>query len=275
MILKIKNRARAWRPLVLHWRRRRSVRPLAKVDRVTSSVSISYFPQIYFHFTTYVKNHQSAVQRIFSATTAHRERVLRERRFETRINADRNADRPLAHRPLRINYVNAPRFSKNLSFYSLSKQSAPIRQIPQPRASASFISVFTTRQSTRHAELTKVFRTHSHISERRTQVLSYRSASHETLFKTDRVEELVWRRSQPRTTVIEDVPGVNVLQTTQQQTVRTPAVSTHVQSTAASSNQTTPQQITKLDPGLIDRLTDDVIRRVEKRALVERQRRGL
>jgi hypothetical protein len=34
-------------------------------------------------------------------------------------------------------------------------------------------------------------------------------------------------------------------------------------------------QAPKLDPGLLDRLTDDVIRRVEQRMRIERQRRGL
>ena len=34
-------------------------------------------------------------------------------------------------------------------------------------------------------------------------------------------------------------------------------------------------QLSKLDPGLMDRLADDVIRRVEKRLRIERQRRGL
>jgi hypothetical protein len=275
MILKkIKNRARGWRPLVLHWRRRRSVRPILRPNRVSSSVSISYFPQIHLHFTT-LQIRNSSMTRVSAGSTVSRERVLFERRVETRTNTDRNADRPLVHRPLRINYVNAPRFSKTLSFYSLSKQSAPIRQVQQPRASASFTSVFTTRQSSNRAELNKVFQTHSHISDRRTQVLSYRSASHETLLKSDRAEELVWRRAQSRTTVSEDVPVANVTQTSQQQTLRTPAVSTHVQTASSSSNQTTSPQITKLDPALVDRLTDDVIRRVEKRARVERQRRGL
>jgi hypothetical protein len=30
-----------------------------------------------------------------------------------------------------------------------------------------------------------------------------------------------------------------------------------------------------LEPGLLDRLTDDVIRRVERRVRIERERRGL
>jgi hypothetical protein len=34
-------------------------------------------------------------------------------------------------------------------------------------------------------------------------------------------------------------------------------------------------QISDLDPRFVDRLTDDVIRRVERRVRIERERRGL
>ncbi|HSK62747.1 MAG TPA: hypothetical protein VK893_02865 [Pyrinomonadaceae bacterium] len=106
------------------------------------------------------------------------------------------------------------------------------------------------------------------------------SAQRETLVKQaqifrERAEELVWRRAQPRTTVIEDASVANITEPTNRQTVRTPTAETHVQRASATSTQATPQQLPQLDPGLLDRLTEDVIRRVEKRALIERQRRGL
>ena len=37
----------------------------------------------------------------------------------------------------------------------------------------------------------------------------------------------------------------------------------------------TVSHITKLDPALVDRLAEDVIRRMEQRVRIERQRRGL
>jgi hypothetical protein len=39
--------------------------------------------------------------------------------------------------------------------------------------------------------------------------------------------------------------------------------------------RTTPLQFGDLDASLLDRLTDDVIRRVERRVRIERERRGL
>jgi hypothetical protein len=43
----------------------------------------------------------------------------------------------------------------------------------------------------------------------------------------------------------------------------------------ARFEQPAAQQITTLDPRLVDRLTNDVIRRMEQRVRIERERRGL
>ena len=285
MILKkIKNRSSGWRPLVLHWRRRRVLRPILRTDRVTSLVSHSYFPQIHLHFTTHITNHnyRNAVPRSFFATTVKRDRVLVERRLERQIYADRTADRPLAHGP-RIKYRSGASTparqltgatSEDLRSHVSSKQWTPIRKIHQPRPSASLSSPSLVL-SPRRAKLTGVVQTNRHTHEYRTQTFS---AKRETLVKStqiyfDRAEELVWRR----TSVIEDGSVVNVTETTQRPpALRTSAgPTTHTQSAPPANIQTTPQQLPKLDPGLLDRLTDDVIRRVEKRALIERQRRGL
>ena len=281
MILKkIKNRAPGWRPLVLHWRRRRVLRPVSKLNRVTSSVSVSYFPQVHFHFTTYVtnQNYRRTEQRTFSVNTVQRERVLLERRLEKRIHTDRVrvTERPLAYRP-QINNINAPRFfSKHASFYTSFKHSAPIPiKIQRSPASAPIKTPLLVH--TRVEESSKVLKKHTHLREHRSQTLSFRSASHETLLKIDRTEELVWRRTQPRTSVVDDGTVVNVRETTSRQpAARTSAVATtQTQSAPPANTNSTPQQITKLDPQLVDRLAEDVIRRVEKRALIERQRRGL
>ncbi|HEV8216389.1 MAG TPA: hypothetical protein VGP95_11155 [Gemmatimonadaceae bacterium] len=42
-----------------------------------------------------------------------------------------------------------------------------------------------------------------------------------------------------------------------------------------ASNVSAPAQMKDLDPRVIDRLADDVIRRVERRARIERERRGM
>lgn len=270
----LSTRRKGWIPLVLRWRRRRDLRPIFKAARVTTRVSMSFFPSVHFHYTTYVSNRnhvQHAVQRIFSATTVKRERVLVERRYYSQMNTNLIQ---------RINQISTQRSSKHVSLFAWSKERAPIPvPIQQPRQSASFTSPFLTL-NIRRVERTAISQTHSHIRQHHSQTQSFRS-ERDTLVKSaqiyfNRAEELVWRRTLPRTTTTENVVETNNPETTYRQTVRpAAAVETHVQTAAPTSNPTTPQQITSFDPRLLDRLTDDVIRRVEKRALVERQRRGL
>lgn len=274
------TRRKRWTPLVLHWRRARNVRPIRKTVRMKSTVSLSFFPQVHLHFTTVVsnQNQQRTVRNSFlSATTVNRERVLGERVFGPRIKTDS------VLRLLKKNYyINSQTFSKYVRLYASSPQRTPIpNQIQQPRASATFTSVFKTRQSTTRAELTKVFQTHSHIRDHHSQTLSFRS-ERETLLKStqiyfERAEELCWRRTTQRTTVTEHVANANSPVSTYQQPQAGHAgvVETHEQSAPPATRQTTPPQVTNFDPRLVDRLTEDVIRRVEKRALIERQRRGL
>jgi hypothetical protein len=88
-------------------------------------------------------------------------------------------------------------------------------------------------------------------------------------------EELVWRRTNRPAT--ED-PNVEPHQVTADSFDR-PAVRTFQSQEGVDhspmSERAAALQITQLDPSFVDRLTDDVIRRVEKRARIERQRRGL
>jgi hypothetical protein len=44
---------------------------------------------------------------------------------------------------------------------------------------------------------------------------------------------------------------------------------------AGRGDATAPLQMSELDPRLVDRLTDTVIRSVERRVRIERERRGL
>ena len=99
-------------------------------------------------------------------------------------------------------------------------------------------------------------------------------------FQFDRPEEIVWRRGLRSPTVMTDDrrqqersesfhgsghgPGAHSIPS--QGTA--PAVS-------SGSERAAAMQITKLDPSLLDRVTDDVIRRVEQRMRIERERRGL
>lgn len=85
--------------------------------------------------------------------------------------------------------------------------------------------------------------------------------------------ELVWRRpAKPPSPDVED--QARPASTLTPSSVRSQRATTIVapEQPIFASAQTHPQN---LDPGFMDRLTDDVIRRVEKRVRIERERRGL
>jgi len=88
-------------------------------------------------------------------------------------------------------------------------------------------------------------------------------------------EELVWRRTQPPVTKFETGGRADVVAANRREPVHAAVEETAAQTASPANTRAAPQQITKLDPALVDRLTDDVIRRVEQRARIERQRRGL
>jgi len=85
--------------------------------------------------------------------------------------------------------------------------------------------------------------------------------------------ELVWRRTaKPPSPDVEN--QARPASTLRPSSVRSQHATTTVaqeQPILASAQTHSPN----LDPGFMDRLTDDVIRRVEKRVRIERERRGL
>lgn len=89
-------------------------------------------------------------------------------------------------------------------------------------------------------------------------------------------QELVWRRGPPPTVERDESEQLSQLR---QSAAQTPGRS--LSGAAAVSGMTTPFGVTqptstlKLDSNLIDRLADDVIRRVERRARINRERRGI
>jgi hypothetical protein len=102
-----------------------------------------------------------------------------------------------------------------------------------------------------------------------------RSLKKSTRIFPDTSEDLVWRRNPPPATNSEIRSNLNTAGVVEPRSVNTTGDDAPAGTVSPSINRTQPQPITKLDPALVDRLTDDVIRRVEQRARIERQRRGL
>ena len=279
------GRTNGWRQLSLRWRQRRTTRPNLKADHARTLVTILSFPQVHFHFATHVSS-VNARRSVFRAATIHRERVVWDRSWTNTVIG--STQPRSAYHTTRIDYTReAPLLKLNnekAEPLPSSRFFAPIaKQFAAPRRD-SFVSPVpaTLRTSTHREELTRSFKTYWRTYEHRSRVFSQRLPEHytyalagpteRTRIQFDRPEELVWRRVPP-TTVNEDVHHANTSDSTQRQPVR--IVETPAQQFSTPTVRTTQTQITKIDPALLDRLTDDVIRRVEKRARIERQRRGL
>lgn len=283
-----RNPAAGWRPLVLHWRRRRQPRSPAQTVRVMQSRQVFYFPQVHLHFTTLPggPQRQSLATRILrTVRTIKKQRDMLDRKW-TRIVTHNNTLQTRDGNPLPMG-IYAPDASR------------PKYLLQTATTRALFVNKSTSHQTTHDqkffASTIKLQTRHEQVSLSRTFLrareeapLPRRSAPRESpvfpsspnktsrQFQFGNSEELVWRRKPQHTTASEDSPIANTKEIASRQSLlRTNTATTHAPSAAPQSNQTTPQQLTKLDPGLLDRLADDVIRRVEKRARIERDRRGL
>ena len=135
---------------------------------------------------------------------------------------------------------------------------------------------------------TQFLQTHSQIWHHRHQVFSlrqpkfgdpipHRASGSKTLqFQYERPEELVWRRvllTPPNTD--DDKRGPELSESISRTQTRSQPGHEPAVDVAPLVERAVATQVTKLDPGVLDRLTDDVIRRVEQRLRIERQRRGL
>ena len=106
--------------------------------------------------------------------------------------------------------------------------------------------------------------------------VSYRASGKKTLqFQYERPEELVWRPVL-RTPLNSDGEkrGLDLSKSISRTQVRSQPVNEPV-GVAPLLERAAATQVTKLDPGVLDRLTDEVIRRVDQRMRIERQRRGI
>jgi hypothetical protein len=286
----------AWRPMVLRWRRRGKNLPNVIVHRAAAGGTFLSWPQFHFHFANY--------QTHGSSTNVSRDASSSTRVFDTRILRDelRASLRPVnssqegfSYRPLAATNT-APQSTAGArhfgnAFLSTSKSRAASLVAPQVSAPRKYLSSRPAVISVRPFRPTDSFE----APGRQVRIVHYWSplplarsrnqsdgASQHTPERKvlppqyRRTEELVWRRVSKSTTEITE--RVRHLES---------IVSSDGPPSRAASNEQTAVEVeraieavrampvTKLDPALMDRLANDVIRRVEQRVRIERERRGL
>jgi hypothetical protein len=91
----------------------------------------------------------------------------------------------------------------------------------------------------------------------------------------DRPEEFVWRRVAHPPREVDEIASRQEFSDSYEPSSLRSFESQEAVHVSPSVEQPAVQQIANLDPRVLDRLTDDVIRRVEQRIRIERERRGL
>lgn len=286
-------RAGGWRAVSLSWRRKPKT-PRDLHAGGTTLLSTVWAPRLHLHFSVQAgdKAHRALAAKNSVPNTprpVHQEFLVN--RYQTNVRALAAAGHaPRVYRPLSILYQQ----SRLAPAAPLLDRSRPQPATPLlPPLMASRVLLFQEHRRTRvvsQSERTFATRTLSlkiskhqhHIQELRFRT-GVRSGmlplhSHSGAQPTPRVTrpaEIVWRRApQPSVSVME---GRSALEAS---TVAPSGVRPRRSTEPAAEDQTisaAPIQVrpANLDSGFIDRLTDDVICRVEKRIRIERERRGL
>lgn len=216
-----------------------------------------------------------------------------------RVSWPRNSAQPKEHFP-----VSAAPQVWWLSKSARSKEHAPLTATPRvswPPLANQLVTWPTERRGRQRLERTPEVRarmqrevqtqflqTRSQIWQHWHQVFSlnrskfsdpvpHRAAGNKALqFQYERPEKLVWRRAlQTPLTSDDDKLGAEPSEPVGRTQSRShPGLESSV-GVAPLLERAVATQVAKLDPGVLDRLTDDVIRRVEQRMRIERERRGL
>jgi hypothetical protein len=287
-----------WRPIVLQWRKPgKNLRTL--IRRGGSSTIIASFPQFHLHFMTYHTHENSSGSWRKSSSPA---RVFDTRMFREELSKRGGAS--LSTSWNHLDYSGGPRSSNDLfpsirtprdfhtphSFRSKSSKAPPTgAQLPPAHMflfSRTVVTGFHPLSS--RQTVGRRFRTQLRIPQCQPMRQGTRSRDQENARTNQialtrlsapqqyrRTEELVWRRvSQTTTETSKRVRDLDSMESRE----RPPVHSATNQQTAATEARALEQAaatLTTLHPALMDRLANDVIRRVEQRVRIERERRGL
>lgn len=287
-----------WCPVVLRWRRKSKGREKVSTERRAPSVNVRWFPQFHLHFATYLSNsappdrtaalvpdagnQQTRVVLDHHWTTVGAPNVSLTPQRSQRPRRSTSAKRGSVSKT-RVADSDAPRVSwpptaQLITSFTVLRQ-RPLMSLRMPSA---------VRPNAQRDEGTRPFKTHAPIQQHWLHLWSMRPSGFgndvslpsperkPSQSRFDRIEELVWRRV---TRTATDIAERARDSQSSESFVRTPVRSVSSDEPASSLSprveRASSQQMTQLDPAVLDRLTDDVIRRVEQRVRIERQRRGL
>ncbi|HUR83674.1 MAG TPA: hypothetical protein VM733_23165 [Thermoanaerobaculia bacterium] len=276
--LKAPRHILVWVPLALYWRRRRKRLAAVPAVRSAAPANITSFAQFHLHFgalTTTRESWRSTVTRDSKTVRTTMWRTGnpacpdRRDRLSSTVHSTSRVFRTISSaattKTVHFNSrVAHSRDATTLLHHTDRRVRSLVESIRRITSSKSEHTHAIERHTTLRSSESRVFRR----SSSSTHVHSHRESTVVSQRWSRQASELVWRRAPRAQTESSDVapaPAVFPRRVTAQET----APEAHRTATRAAL------KAADFDPGLLDRLTDDVIRRVERRARIERERRGL
>ncbi|HEV2836912.1 MAG TPA: hypothetical protein VGW58_16455, partial [Pyrinomonadaceae bacterium] len=265
------------------------------VHRSAAGAKFLSWPQFHFHFANY-QTHRSS-------TNVSRAPGSSTRVFDTRILRDelRASVRPATASQERLAYRSTRSINGALQPAAKQRQfEHPFLSAPKSRAAHSFAShvaaprkylfsrpvvsslrPFRPKDAAPQGRQLRIVHYWSPLllapSRTKSDSASPRAAERKVLVpQSHRTEELVWRRiSKSTTEITERVRHLESIVSSDGPSPRAVSNEQTAVEVARAIEAVRATPVTKLDPALMDRLANDVIRRVEQRVRIERERRGL
>jgi hypothetical protein len=283
------RRGGEWHALALFWRRKAKRQQRYRTSKTTLLHTIGA-PQLHLHFSEQALT--QAYQNLFgkraelgATPSVHRHLILN--RYQANVHA--TADTPLG----RVNRSLQVLFKKGRNAAMTAVAGAP--QLPRAATVLPGLSAggshsaegvrrerLVSRTERRFTTRTSAVRSTAHLHHRQEHLHRTVTVSTALTPQSSRTErkdpraprppDFVWRRApliaEPMSENRRDLEDLDSTPETRSQSG---APQVNEQSVPAPVKL----QAADLDPGFVDRLTDDVIRRVERRVRIERERRGL
>lgn len=282
--------AARWLPLAMRWRRPRRLRARSTMLPHTMQVQQAWHSHVHWHLGPGVADVPRAVVRRFVWNPREQRRAMAavERHGNQPVTAivPSVATAPMSVRRSRRSPVMPTRPARWQP--STSREMRASSRIEQPRTASVSRHHTHTQFLSRARSVERTFsttRVDRHRHDRLTEWRDRRGATATTAVGRDagargarvfRPVEIAWRTPGGAVTTHDQAAPRRsfdaLTQTPQPTTAQSAAVPVMV---ASEAKRPAVLQISDLDASVVDRLTDDVIRRVERRVRIERERRGM
>lgn len=268
----------SWLPMALRWRRTQRRRGAPPAQRATPAIIAAWLPRFHFHFDVRAidRPERRASPGGLAAVLIHHARRIVARHHPASLRSVTVAMDPRRKdRAPRAVGVTSPAAAREL------RDSRPAGA----RLSWSALAALFAPRVAHRPRHALVVSAHARLLPRALAVRQLRPSGfsgplrelHEhpaPVVRRDLPVELVWRAPlRPAAGVAVEVARADLPPPSQRASTRS-FVETASEPTGRGERMA-PAPLINLDPTLLDRLTDHVIRRVERRARIERERRGL